>query len=240
MILWAENQCSRNHFNTWSASTSCTDRLRYTAYDTQGNIKQSIIDLSDYCRRVFFKAQVRHSVKDVGCFAERYKATCRKYNQKFIIQTNSQWDAKPCSQGNVFRQRASTHHDDKDKVRSFCDIALKFTKQIRASNQLLKTWPTSGSCSCSLSSFPYITHLLASATLRWKMSTRSLVECCLAVVIQDRRIDFAFVINAWCIAAIARFHCRLSFALTCLANWIMWRICSSGFIFEAVSTESAI
>jgi hypothetical protein len=118
MILWAENQCSRNHFNTWSASTSCTDRLRYTAYDTQGNIKQSIIDLSDYCRRVFFKAQVRHSVKDVGCFAERYKATCRKYNQKFIIQTNSQWDAKPCSQGNVFRQRASTHHDDKDKVRS--------------------------------------------------------------------------------------------------------------------------
>ena len=87
---------------------------------------------------------MRRSVKDVACFAERYKATYRKYNQKFIIQTNSQWDARPCSQGNVFWQRASTHHDEKDKVRS------------------------------------------------------------------------------------------------ALASSIMWRICDSGFIFEAVSTESAI
>ena len=48
----------------------------------------------------------------------------------------------------------------------YCDIALKFIKQIRTSKQLLKTWPTLGSCSASLSSFLYITHLLASATLR--------------------------------------------------------------------------
>ena len=120
------------------------------------------------------------------------------------------------------------------------DIALRFTRRIRTSKKMLKTWPISGSCFGSLSSFLYITHLLASATISWKMSTRSLIEYCLTVVIQDPRIHWNFVINAWCIAATARFDCTPSFAHICLANWIMWRICSLGFTFEPVSTESAI
>ena len=50
----------------------------------------------------FFQSPSASTVKDVACFAERYKATWRKYNEKFIIQINSEWDAKSCSQGNVF------------------------------------------------------------------------------------------------------------------------------------------
>ena len=65
---------------------------------------------------------MRRSVKNVECFAERYKATWRKYNQKFIIQTNSEYDAKPCSQGNVF----GTYHDEMNKIPSISRYVIDF------------------------------------------------------------------------------------------------------------------
>ena len=123
----------------------------------------------------------------------------------------------------------------------FCDIALKITKQVTAWKQLLKTWPTSVRRSASWSSFLHFTLLLAFATLRWKVSTRlSAFECCLTAVIQDPRVDPSSVINAWCIAAIDWFHCRLSFALTCFASCAIWRLwCHAFHNSEAASTEFA-
>ena len=134
--------------------------------------------------------------------------------------------------------------NDGHGLNCFCDSALKITitKQVRAWKQLLQTWLTSVRRSASLSSFLHISLLLAFATLRWKMSTRcSAHECCLTVLIQEARIDSTFVIHAWCIAAIDRFHSRLSFALMCLANWTIWSLwCLAWDNLEAASTEFAI
>ena len=73
-----------------------------------------------------------------------------------------------------------------------------------------------------------------------KFAIRSGLEYCLTLVIQDPRIYFFSVINAFCICAIARFAFCFSFALSCLASWIMWRKCMSAFTFETASTEFAI